>query len=192
MKLLSILVLLASAPLFAAPTSVGIVDVAEVMNKYNKAIEIKASIAKSIEVSRAAINDRRTELDQLKSELDASIKRTQDPLLNESGKKSAQAEAQTKAQNFQQRVNDFDQFVKNAQGQIQQRAAELDQNVIADIRQEAEKISKEKNIQVVLPKSMTIVADSSLDITVAVIANLNANYKSTNPAGSGEQPAGKN
>lgn len=144
MKSLSTLFLLICAPLMAAPTSVGIVDVAQVMNKYNKAIEIKASIDKSVEVSRAAINDRRTELDQLKTDLDASIKRTQDPLLNESGKKSAQSEAQTKAQNFQQRVNDFEQFVKNAQGQIQQRATELEQNIISDIRQEAEKISKEK------------------------------------------------
>ncbi len=191
MKSLGALFLLVCAPLLAAPTSVGIVDVAQVMNKYNKAIEIKASIDKSVEVSRAAINDRRTELDQLKTDLDSSIKRTQDPLLNESGKKSAQAEAQTKAQNFQQRVNDFEQFVKNAQGQIQQRATELEQNVIADIRQEAEKISKEKNIQVVLPKSMTFVSDSSLDITDAIISNLNASYKSTNPAGSGDQPAEK-
>lgn len=188
MKSLSTLLLFAASAVMAAPTSVGVVDVAAVMTKYNKAIEIKAGIDKSLEASRSAVNDRAKEIDALKADFDSVVKRANDPILNESGKKSLQAEANVKREELQKRLNEFQQFAQNAQGQIQQRANQLEQNVISDIRTETDKIAKEKNLQLIIPKAIAFSSDSSLDVTEQVIANLNANYK----AGSAvEAPAKK-
>ena len=177
MKSLSTLLLFAASALVAAPVNVGVVDVAAVMAKYNKAIEIKAGIDKSLDASRSAVNDRAKEIDTLKADFDSVVKRANDPILNDAGKKSLQAEATTKRDELQKRLNEFQQFAQNAQSQIQQRANQLEQNVIADIRTETDKIAKEKNLQLVIPKAIAFTADDSLDITEQDIKNLNANYK---------------
>lgn len=188
MKTLSTLLLFAASAVIAAPTSVGVVDVAAVMSKYNKAIEIKAGIDKSLEASRSAVNDRAKEIDSLKAEFDSVVKRANDPILNDSGKKSLQAEANVKREELQKRLNEFQQFAQNAQGQIQQRANQLEQNVITDIRAETDKIAKEKNLQLIIPKAIAFSSDAALDVTEQVIKNLNANYKSGSAS---ETPATK-
>ena len=93
-----------------------------------------------------------------------------------------------KREELQKRLNDFQQFAQNAQGQIQQRANQLEQNVISDIRTETDKIAKEKNLQLVIPKAIAFTSDASLDITEQVVKNLNANYT---PGSAVEKPATK-
>ena len=188
MKSLSLLLLLAAPVVFAAAPNVGVIDVAEVMNKYNKAVEIKAGIDKSIEVSKAAIAARGKEVDQLKADLDSTIKRSQDPILYEAGKKALQSEAQVKGGALQQRFNEYQQFAQNAQATVQQRANEMQNAVIADVKAQAEKIAKEKGLQLVIPKAIAFHADASLDLTEEVVKQLNASYKSAAPAG-GDKPA---
>jgi Skp family chaperone for outer membrane proteins len=52
----------------------------------------------------------------------------------------------------------------------------------ADIRPAVEKIAKSKGLYVILPKGGLLYSDASLDITDAVVAELNANYKSGAPS----------
>lgn len=182
MKTLSAFLLLAVASAFAAAPNVGVVDVAEVMAKYNKAIETKAGIDKSVQSSRDAVAEREKELQTLRADLESTVKRSQDPILNEAGKRSLQSEAQVKQGAFQQRQNEYVQFVQSAQGTIQQRVQEMERQVVADIRAQAEKIAKDKGLQLVVPKAVTFFVDGSLDITGDVIKALNDGYKSAAPA----------
>ncbi len=182
MKILSAFLLLAAAPVFAAAPNVGVVDVAEVMAKYNKAIETKAGIDKSVQSSRDAVAEREKELQTLRADLESTVKRSQDPILNEAGKRSLQSEAQVKQGAFQQRQNEYVQFVQSAQGTIQQRVQEMERQVVSDIRAQAEKIAKDKGLQLVVPKAVTFFVDGSLDITGDVIKALNDGYKSAAPA----------
>lgn len=181
MKTLSALIL-SAAVLSAAAPNVGVVDVAEVMAKYAKAVETKAGIDKSVESSRAAVAEREKELQQLRADLESTVKRAQDPILNEAGKRSIQSEAQLKQNALQQRQNEAMQFVQSAQSTIQQRAQELERQVLAEVRVQAEKIAKDKGLQLVIPKAVTFHADASLDITGDVIKALNDGYKSAAPA----------
>jgi len=190
MKSLSALLLFAATSVFAAAPNVAVVDVAEIMAKYNKAVEIKASLDKSVETGRAALAERAKEVDTLKADFDSTLKRANDPLLNEAGKKSLLTEANVKREALQQRFNESQQFVQSAQAQLQQRANQLEQSVIADIRLETDKIAKAKNIQLIIPKAVAFTADPSLDITAEVIKNLNANYKSGSTP-EAEKPASK-
>lgn len=181
MKTLSALIL-SAAVLSAAAPNVGVVDVAEVMAKYAKAVETKAGIDKSVESSRAAVAEREKEIQQLRADLESTVKRAQDPILNEAGKRSIQSEAQLKQNALQQRQNEAMQFVQSAQSTIQQRAQELERQVLSDVRGQAEKIAKDKGLQLVIPKAVTFHADASLDITGDVIKALNDAYKSAAPA----------
>jgi len=182
MKILSAFLLLAAAPAFAAAPNVGVVDVAEVMAKYNKAIETKAGIDKSVQSSRDAVAEREKELQALRADLESTVKRSQDPILNEAGKRSLQSEAQVKQGAFQQRQNEYVQFVQSVQGTIQQRVQEMERQVVADIRTQSEKIAKDKGLQLIVPKAVTFFVDGSLDITGDVIKALNDGYKSAAPA----------
>jgi len=161
---------------------VGVVDVAEVMAKYNKAIETKAGIDKSVQSSRDAVAEREKELQTLRADLESTVKRSQDPILNEAGKRSLQSEAQVKQGAFQQRQNEYVQFVQSVQGTIQQRVQEMERQVVADIRTQSEKIAKDKGLQLIVPKAVTFFVDGSLDITGDVIKALNDGYKSAAPA----------
>lgn len=191
MKTLTAFILLAVAPAFAAAPNVGVVDVAEVMSKYNKAIETKAGIDKSVQTSRDAVAEREKELQSLRADLESTVKRSQDPILNEAGKRSLQSEAQIKQGALQQRQNEYVQFVQSAQGTIQQRVQEMERQVVADVRAQADKIAKDKGLQLVLPKAVTFFNDASLDITADVIKALNDAYKSAAPAPAPAAPAAK-
>ncbi|MBM3825776.1 MAG: OmpH family outer membrane protein [Verrucomicrobia bacterium] len=191
MKTLTAFILLAMAPAFAAAPNVGVVDVAEVMTKYNKAIETKAGIDKSVQTTREAVAEREKELQSLRADLESTVKRSQDPILNEAGKRSLQSEAQIKQGAFQQRQNEYVQFVQSAQGTIQQRLQEMERQVVADVRVQAEKIAKDKGLQLVIPKAVTFFNDGSLDITADVIKALNDAYKSAAPAPAPAAPAAK-
>lgn len=191
MKTLSALILLVTAPAFAAAPNVGVVDVAEVMTKYNKAIETKAGIDKSVQTTRDAVAEREKELQTLRNDFESTVKRSQDPILNEAGKRSLQSEAQIKQGAFQQRQNEYVQFVQSAQGTIQQRVQEMERQVVADVRVQAEKIAKDKGLQLVIPKAVTFFNDTSLDITADVIKALNDAYKSAAPAPAPAAPAAK-
>ena len=190
MKSLSALLIFAATSVFAETPNVAVVDIIEVMAKYNKAIEIKAGLDKSLEASRAALGERTKEFEQMKADLESTLKRANEPTLNEAGKKTIQGEVKLKAEALQQRQSDFQQFLQSANGQLQQRANQFEQNIIADIRVETDKLAKAKNIQLIIPKNGVLTVDSSLDITAEIIKNLNANYKSGSAA-EAEKPAAK-
>ena len=167
----------AAVTLRAAAPNIGVVDAEEVMKKYGKAVAIQGEIQKSKDAAQAAINERGKEVEGMIAELQAIQKRGQSPLLSEAGKKSVQAELQSKSEVFQQRRGELEKFIQEANATIQQRQAEMTKTIGAEVRAEVEKISKVKSLQLVLPKGVSLYTDASLDITEEVIKVLNDGYK---------------
>ena len=167
----------AAVTLRAAAPNIGVVDAEEVMKKYGKAVAIQGEIQKSKDAAQAAINERGKEVEGMIAELQAIQKRGQSPLLSEAGKKSVQAELQSKSEVFQQRRGELEKFIQEANATIQQRQAEMTKTIGAEVRAEVEKISKAKSLQLVLPKGVSLYTDASLDITDEVIKVLNDGYK---------------
>lgn len=167
----------AAVTLRAAAPNIGVVDAEEVMKKYGKAVAIQGEIQKSKDAAQAAINERGKEVEGMIAELQAIQKRGQSPLLSEAGKKSVQAELQSKSEVFQQRRGELEKFIQEANATIQQRQAEMTKTIGAEVRAEVEKISKVKSLQLVLPKGVSLYTDASLDITDEVIKVLNDGYK---------------
>jgi len=177
MKSFFLALVFTSATLHAAVPGIGVVDAEEVMKKYGKAVAIQGDIQKSQVAAQAAINERGKEVEGMYAELQAIEKRGQSPLLSEAGKKSVQAEFQSKSEVFQQRRAELQKFIQEANATIQQRQAEMTKTIGAEVRTEVEKISKAKSLQIVLPKGVSLYSDASLDITDEVVKVLNAGYK---------------
>lgn len=174
--------LLASASVYAAAPNVGLLDEQEVFKKYAKAVDLQAEVRKSEESAQASVGERSKAVEQLQTELVAVQKRGQDPMLSENGKKAVDAEFQQKLATFQQRRAELQNFVNEARGAIQQRVGEMNKQILADARVQAEKVAKAKGLQLVLGKSQAFFSDASLDITEDVLKEMNAAYKAATPA----------
>jgi Skp family chaperone for outer membrane proteins len=174
--------LLASASVYAAAPNVGLLDEQEVFKKYAKAVDLQAEVRKSEESAQASVGERSKAVEQLQTELVAVQKRGQDPMLSENGKKAVDAEFQQKLATFQQRRAELQNFVNEARGAIQQRVGEMNKQILADARVQAEKVAKAKGLQLVLGKSQAFFSDASLDITEDVLKEMNAAYKAAAPA----------
>lgn len=174
--------LLASASVFAAAPNIGLIDEQEIFKTYAKSADLQAEIRKSEDAAQASVGERVKVVEQLQADLVAAQKRGQDPMLSENGKKAVEAELQQKNGVFQQRRAELQNFVNEARGAIQQRVGEMNKQILADARAQAEKVAKAKGLQLVLGKSQAFFADASLDITQDVLKELNAAYKATAPA----------
>ncbi len=174
--------LLASASVYAAAPNVGLLDEQEVFKKYAKAVDLQAEVRKSEESAQASVGERSKAVEQLQTELVAVQKRGQDPMLSDNGKKAVDAEFQQKLATFQQRRAELQNFVNEARGAIQQRVGEMNKQILADARVQAEKVAKAKGLQLVLGKSQAFFSDASLDITEDVLKEMNAAYKAAAPA----------
>lgn len=179
----------ASASVCAAVPGFGVLDEQEVFKKYAKAADLQAEIRKSEESAQASVAERVKAVEQLQSELLGVQKRGQDPMLSENGKKAVEAELQQKNAAFQQRRAELQNFVNEARGAIQQRVGEMNKQILADARTQSEKVAKAKGLALVLGKSQTFFSDASLDITEAVLKELNEEYKAATPSAPASAPA---
>jgi len=191
MKTLTAFLALAAAVATANPPKVGTVDYAEINKKYNKAIEQQASIQKSIDNAKIAVQEKVDEVQKLQADLQETQKRAQSPLLNEAGKQQVVTELRAKEETFRQRYGALQQLDQEARTTIQSRVQEMSRAIDADLRPAVEKVAKAKGLQLVVPKGGTFYADGSLDITEAVLAELNANYKPAAPAEAPKAEAAK-
>jgi Skp family chaperone for outer membrane proteins len=174
--------LFVSASVYAAAPNVGFIDEQEILKKYGKALELQADMRKSEESAQANVNERLKIVEQLQTELLGIQKRGQDPMLSENGKKTVEAEFQQKRGLFQQRNAELQSFASEANRAIQQRVGEMNKQIFADVRDQAQKVAKVKGLQLVLGKAQILFADSSLDITEDVLKELNAAHKAAAPA----------
>ena len=161
--------LLASASVYAATPSVGIVDDQEIFKKYAKATDLQAEIRKSEESAQGSVNERIKAVELLQTELQGIQKRGQDPMLSENGKKAVEAEFQQKNAIFQQRRTELQNFVNEARNAIQQRVGEMNKQIVADARVQAEKVAKTKGLNLIIGKAPVLFSDASLDVTEDVI-----------------------
>lgn len=179
--LTTFLTLVAAVAAAGNPPKVGTVDLAEVAKKYTKVVEQQASIQKSAEAAKAALQEKADELQKLQEDINETVKRAQSPLLSDSGKQQLAAELKVKQDTGRQRYAQFQQLDAEAGKTLQGRIQEMSRALEADLRPAVEKIAKAKGLDVVLPKAGLLYGDASLDITDAVVAELNANYKPDAP-----------
>jgi len=106
----------------------------------------------------------------------------QSPVATDIAKQQATADAQRIYGDMQKKQQEFDNFRQNAVQQIQQGVAATRQQLIKEIVDKATEIGKGKGANVILDRGSMVYADTGMEITDEVLAQLNKGHPVTPPA----------
>ncbi len=175
MKNLSLAVLVLAVPLLAKEFRLGYVDTERVVARYEKAADAKKEMDE-------AVRRFETRADSLKSAWEAAKTEfeSQSPTLSESGRRQRAAEVERLKRAWESYVNE----VWGRGGRIDQRNRELIAPITAQVESAVARIAESEGYAIVLDaaKAPVVYAQPGLDITEAVIEELNREYVPVTPA----------
>ena len=148
------------------PSSIGIVDVQKILRDSQASRSLRPQIEKLRQNYQTSVRKRETELRKASQEL-----QRQRAILS--------------SQAFAKRRNDYEEMARKAQVDFQQRKRRIDNAYGAAMRViqksmvvAAAKIAEERNFDIVLPKSLVLLADQKLDITGEVLRRIDESLPS--------------
>jgi len=106
----------------------------------------------------------------------------QSPVSTDIAKQQAQADAQRLYQEIQTKERELNDFRQKAVAQIQQQVQQVQQQLLADIANKATDIGKRKGANMILDRGAMVFAETNMDITDEVIADLNRGQPAPAPA----------
>jgi Skp family chaperone for outer membrane proteins len=146
--------------------SIGIVDVQKILRDSQASRSLRPQIEKLRQNYQTSVRKRETELRKASQEL-----QRQRAILS--------------SQAFAKRRNDYEEMARKAQVDFQQRKRRIDNAYGAAMRViqksmvvAAAKIAEERNFDIVLPKSLVLLADQKLDITGEVLRRIDESLPS--------------
>ena len=119
-----------------------------------RVVEIEAEVAKE-----------RAGLKKFEDDYRAAVQEAQSPALNAAAKKRADDAAEAKGKELEERLRQAQERIQLRQQQFAKDEEDLFMRVTKDIRENIEMVAKKKGYKAVLPKTIAIYADDSLDIT---------------------------
>ena len=148
------------------PPSIGIVDVQKILRDSQASRSLRPQIEELRKNYQTSVRKRETELRKASQEL-----QRQRAILS--------------SQAFAKRRNDYEEKARKAQVDFQQRKRRIDNAYGAAMRViqksmvvAAAKIAEERNFDIVLPKSLVLLADQKLDITGEVLRRIDESLPS--------------
>ena len=148
------------------PPSIGIVDVQKILRDSQASRSLRPQIEKLRQNYQTSVRKRETELRKASQEL-----QRQRAILS--------------SQAFAKRRNDYEEMARKAQVDFQQRKRRIDNAYGAAMRViqksmvvAAAKTAEERNFDIVLPKSLVLLADQKLDITGEVLRRIDESLPS--------------
>lgn len=175
----SILTLLALAGLaltLQADIKIVTVDMARVFNEYYRVQQAQTSFQQSVEEANADIQEMIEGGQALAEEFEMEVAKMENPALTESGQQQARQRAEELQFELQQIERDIQRFQQETQAVLQERRQNILNLHMGEIRDVVQRISRNEGASLALNTQGTsvIFASSSLDITDAVLARLNA------------------
>ena len=143
----------------AAELKVGYVDIQKALNECNAGKEAKKTIGKEMEKLQHLVTEKQKELQTLKETFEK-----QAPMLSQDARA-------TKEKEFQNKVRDYQRWLEDSQKEIQQKGAELEKRILADLQKVIQKIGTDDGYTFILEKNENIVlfASKTIDVTDRVI-----------------------
>lgn len=164
-----VLLVLAVLPVSAraADVKVGYIDSAKIFQDYKLAQDAQASFDRQVQGWRSEAAEKQKAVDQLRAEV-----RDQGPILSALRK-------QEREEALQRAISDYEKFVQDIwgpQGKAAQENERATQDIVTQIRASVERIAGDQQLDLVLDAAsgFIIYADRSLDLTPAVLTDLNA------------------
>lgn len=141
-------------------TGYGVVDLEQVVENSTYLKAQNASLQQSIKPQT-------TRLEQLGKELDAMKQKAQ-------GTKLSEAEMQKMSAEYQTKLNELNGIQQGLQGKVQASLQVMNKTLDSRIKQVAEQLRKEGNLDVVLNKNSALAYDAKYDLTDKMIQKVNA------------------
>lgn len=159
-KLIMVLGITASGLSHAA--GIGVVDLARVVDNSTYLKQQNASLNQSVKPTT-------TRLEQLGKELDALRQKAETD-----GRNMKEADIQKLNQQYQSKLNEFNSTQQGLQTKVQGGLQNMNNTFEARVKQAAEQLRKESNLDYVLNKNAVIASDIKDDLTDKMIQKVNA------------------
>ena len=162
-------------PLFLFAQKVAVVDVQKVFDGYQKVQDARERLEKSSKIAKEEIDIFKDELAKIVKELREMEEKLKNPNIESSELKG---KYQEKVKQAQEKRDDMLAYEKRARATISQRQKNLLVEHLGDIRKAIDKVSKSKNLDLVLNSSETqlgvFYASDKMNVTEEVISVLNS------------------
>jgi outer membrane protein len=171
-----------SASIQAQPAlKVLVVDMRKALDSYYKNEDAKAKLNESGQKAQAQLDELTKQMTALSDQVKDLVDQSKNTVLKPEVRAQAEADAQKKIQEYQQRQQDAQRFATNTRAQLQQRANNYNEILLDDIKNAATKIARLKGATLVLDKGgptligtpAVVYADAGYDITDEVLVELN-------------------
>jgi outer membrane protein len=151
----------------AAELKVGCVDIQRAMNESNAGKEAKKTIGKEMEKLQHLVTEKQKELQTMKETFEK-----QAPMLSQDARA-------TKEKEFQSKVRDYQRWLDDSQKEIQQKGAEMERKILADLQKVIQKMGADEGYTLILEKNENIVLfiTKAIDFTDRVIKTYDAQKK---------------
>jgi len=165
--LLLALLMLCAAPLLAAETKLGYVDLQKALNTCEAGKTAKDKISLKVKEYETQIDQKKKDMKKLKDDLDKQA------MLLSSDTRAA------KERDLQQKDKDLQRFVKDIQEELQQKDNDFTKEIIEDLSKIINDLGTKEGYTMILEKteSAVLFADPSTDLTDKLIKTYDASRK---------------
>lgn len=139
-----------------------VVDLAKVVESSTYLKQQNASLSQSVKPTS-------TRLEQLGKELESLQQKAQTD-----GQKMNQADIQKLTAQYQSKLSEFNSTQQGLQTKVQSSLQAMNTTFEARVKQAAEQLRKENNLDLILNKNSTIASDAQYDLTDKMIQKVNA------------------
>jgi outer membrane protein len=190
LRVIVLIVCLASAVESRAQVKIGTVDVDRVMKEYRKTKEAEAKLNEATNAAKKEYDERADaykkaldEINKLTSQLDA-------PALSSDAKAAKAKQRDEKIANLKNMEREINDFRQTREQQLQQQMLRLREGIVKEIIDVVIERGKARNLDLVFDKSgaslnrfsPVLFSPESMDFTAEVIAELNKREHTANPA----------
>ncbi|EOR07495.1 OmpH family outer membrane protein [Acinetobacter genomosp. 15BJ] len=140
----------------------GVVDLAKVVESSTYLKQQNASLTQSVKPTS-------TRLEQLGKELESLQQKAQTD-----GQKMNQADIQKLTAQYQSKLSEFNSTQQGLQTKVQSSLQAMNTTFESRVKQAAEQLRKESNLDFILNKNSTIASDAQYDLTDKMIQKVNA------------------
>lgn len=184
----------------AQAPKIAIVDMAFLFDNHYKTAEQNALFKGEQDRVKAEINRLNGEGLALQEEAQNIAEQLNNPVLSEDAKAKIEDEARAKVGELQRKQNEMNQLVNNSTESLRKRVMNFRSMLLEDISAVAVEVAKRQGATLLLDKSgpsvlgmpAVLYSDESLEITQAVLAEINKNKpadSAVTPAAGGDAPA---
>jgi len=182
---------------FAQTPKIAVVDMAALYDNHYKKQEQDAKLRGDEEKAQAELEKLNAEGNTLVQEYQELIDQTKNPALSDDAKIKAEQDAQLKLQDIDRKRQEVASFRQNTAASLQQRIRTFRDLMLEEISKIATDVAKRQGVTMLLDKagpsligiSPIIYAEGTLDITDAVMAEINKGRPAGAPAAASTAPA---